>query len=433
MLEKLKVMSEMAKKTWLLTMLLCIGLITYSAQARNFAGTKWTEIKRYMSPPPVMPGPIGIKPGSDPLATVVITADDGQLTWYENLYPKLQKYRLPCTHFIITQKVGGYGYMNWEQIDDVRKWGCDIEAHTRTHRDLDDKLSDIELESEIKGSGDDLKAHFAGNFPDGFAAPEGNYNKRALKEMLKVGYKWHVRGWGGENGEINDMSDGVRNPFELVRFNAEDNHSAKDICEAVKKAEGKPQLLIFMYHFGAKRDNPPKLPFKTMREIRAKVAPELHVFADVFEEAMACIARERDDGRIRLSSISEALAFYTKLATEKRLAQRQEEDEPQLADEPMVRQAQPEPKVASLPPERTTRTSAPMPVQTVFGSPILRTEHAQAVPKNKSPGREALPSVKKMKLVSQARAQALLPAHAPVSPKERRGTSKRVTSAETLW
>jgi peptidoglycan/xylan/chitin deacetylase (PgdA/CDA1 family) len=309
---------------WLMPVVLLGLLATEFQLVSQILGIGWEYGTELMFPPPVMPGPIKIKPGSKPDFTVIVTFDDIDVSMHELLYPIMQKYRLPGSQSVITGRIGGYKsrFMSWKQIDAEKAWGFDMLPHSRTHRTLT-KITIDEAKNEIFGSRHDLQTHFGGEPAKVFVPPEGEVNDALLEliqegiiqegKIKEAGFEANLLAWGGELNPpvINDASRGIRDPYHLTRYDVKNYHSAEDVCNAVKKGEGKPQVLILVYHYGIQRPAPAsKTEFKTMESIGGKVPTEYHVFQDVFEDTMACIAAERDAGRIRLSSIPEAIAFY---------------------------------------------------------------------------------------------------------------------------
>ena len=47
---------------------------------------------------------------------VLLTIDDGLLSFYKNSWPILKKKKIPFILFVNTREVGSFNYMNWEQI-----------------------------------------------------------------------------------------------------------------------------------------------------------------------------------------------------------------------------------------------------------------------------------------------------------------------------
>ena len=47
---------------------------------------------------------------------VLLTIDDGLLSFYKNAWPILKNKKIPFILFVSTREVGSFNYMNWEQI-----------------------------------------------------------------------------------------------------------------------------------------------------------------------------------------------------------------------------------------------------------------------------------------------------------------------------
>ena len=47
---------------------------------------------------------------------ILLTIDDGFLSFYNNAWPILKKNKIPFILFVSTREVGSFNYMNWDQI-----------------------------------------------------------------------------------------------------------------------------------------------------------------------------------------------------------------------------------------------------------------------------------------------------------------------------
>ena len=47
---------------------------------------------------------------------ILLTIDDGLLSFYENAWPILKEKKIPFILFVNTKNVGSFNYMNWKQI-----------------------------------------------------------------------------------------------------------------------------------------------------------------------------------------------------------------------------------------------------------------------------------------------------------------------------
>src|SRR5438132_1935590 len=148
-----------------------------------------------------------------PPRCAVITFDDGYKSQYEVAWPILKKYGYPFTMFIYTEGVrggslGGGGAITWEQLEDMRDNGIDIEAHSATHQDLREghtimvaepggkrtkkKLTGAEYEqwvqNEVVGCKQLLEQRI-GIRVNCFAVPFGTYNEHVKEIARNAGYE----------------------------------------------------------------------------------------------------------------------------------------------------------------------------------------------------------------------------------------------------
>jgi glycosyltransferase involved in cell wall biosynthesis/peptidoglycan/xylan/chitin deacetylase (PgdA/CDA1 family) len=122
-----------------------------------------------------------------PNKPVLITFDDAYADIAKHALPVLEKYRFRGLVFVMTERVGsttpwdGAPTMRADEIADWSRRGIDFGAHTKTHPDLT-KLSDAELDAEIRGSKADLEA-FLGMPVTTFAYPFGLTNSKAVAKV----------------------------------------------------------------------------------------------------------------------------------------------------------------------------------------------------------------------------------------------------------
>jgi len=118
---------------------------------------------------------------------VKVTFDDGLLDNYTNAYPILKKLGLKAFFFILVGKISKAGYMNWEQIRELKEAGMSIGSHGMTHKILTG-LSEGDLDYEIRISKkileDKLKCAI-----DYFSVPRGFYNNNVIKQAKDNGHK----------------------------------------------------------------------------------------------------------------------------------------------------------------------------------------------------------------------------------------------------
>lgn len=120
---------------------------------------------------------------------VLLTFDDGYEDLYTHLFPLLKKYQTPALVFLITDRIGTPGYLNWNQIREMYKSGrVAFGSHTCSHRRLR-SLSDEEIIKEVTESKKIIEKTLrcrVRSFCYPFGA--GGFDKRVRPQVLKAGY-----------------------------------------------------------------------------------------------------------------------------------------------------------------------------------------------------------------------------------------------------
>jgi peptidoglycan/xylan/chitin deacetylase (PgdA/CDA1 family) len=99
----------------------------------------------------------------------------------------LKVFKLKGTFYIIVDKVGKAGYMNWDNVKDLDKQGFEIGSHTMTHPADLKALYETDLHYEIQNSKDLLEA-VLGHPVSKFCYPRGRYDERVREMVAKSGY-----------------------------------------------------------------------------------------------------------------------------------------------------------------------------------------------------------------------------------------------------
>ncbi len=120
---------------------------------------------------------------------IAITFDDGHISFLNDAYPVLNKYRFPVTLFIISGQVrsGAADRLSENVLQSLNRenW-IDIESHTVTHPVLSE-LSTEKIREELTVSKTELEKDF--QKPIRYLAyPVGNIDERVLQEAEKAGY-----------------------------------------------------------------------------------------------------------------------------------------------------------------------------------------------------------------------------------------------------
>ncbi|NIT55042.1 MAG: polysaccharide deacetylase family protein [Aliifodinibius sp.] len=132
---------------------------------------------------------------------VAVIFDDAFVSFRDNAFPILQKYRLPVAVSVPTGNLGKSPkwaledncsdaeeiVINEEQLVELNKAGCEILSHTVSHPYLT-KVDDVELETELKQSKQALE-RIVGCDIIGICYPYGAYDSRVCKVVEHTGYQ----------------------------------------------------------------------------------------------------------------------------------------------------------------------------------------------------------------------------------------------------
>jgi peptidoglycan/xylan/chitin deacetylase (PgdA/CDA1 family) len=162
--------------------------------------------------------------------------DDGFEDCYNNAWPIMRKYKVACTVFIVTEKIGGVNdwdgiergklrLMNSTQIRQMTEDGIQFQPHSTAHRHLL-STNHKELDYEIRQSMVQLQS-ITGNKPKCFAYPYGEYNANIRRIVINAGYEAACTTWPGLNYQSTDL-------FQLKRINVSGQDSLTDFKAKLK-------------------------------------------------------------------------------------------------------------------------------------------------------------------------------------------------------
>jgi len=123
---------------------------------------------------------------SFPKKSVILTIDDGYLSFYSGAFPLLAKYDLPATVFVQTGTVGGVDFMNWTQINEIQKEGIEIGNHSKSHNyfiNLPEKERSQEFQTDFEIASLAFQKHL-GSIPLIYAYPYGEWTQD-MEEVLQ--------------------------------------------------------------------------------------------------------------------------------------------------------------------------------------------------------------------------------------------------------
>ena len=189
---------------------------------------------------------------------ILITIDDGFLSFYENAWPFLKEEKIPFILFVSTQFVGKSGYMNWDQIKEVEK---EEFAFIGNHSDSHEYLVEYKFNDfieDIKLAINSFEKNLGYN-PIFFSYPFGEYSleqKKYISENFDFAF--------GQHSGVIDLN---KDPFELPRFPINENYGNLERFEFTTKLlplqffsiEPEDKLIL-------KENDPPKVSINFFEE-----------------------------------------------------------------------------------------------------------------------------------------------------------------------
>ncbi len=192
---------------------------------------------------------------------VLLTIDDGFLSFYENAWPILKEEKIPFILFVSTREVGLFNYMTWEQIREISKEDfVEIGNHSHTHEYLVDESNDL-IKKDIEKSISIFKKELGKN-SSFFSYPFGEYSIEFKNIISSLGFKY---AFGQHSGVI----DETKNFFELPRFPINEKYGE------IKRFKSLTKTLPFKYKeifpnekYLLQNKNPPKVKIEFYENIR---------------------------------------------------------------------------------------------------------------------------------------------------------------------
>ena len=192
---------------------------------------------------------------------ILLTIDDGFLSFYENAWPILKKEKIPFILFVSTREVGSFNYMSWSQIREISKEDfVEIGNHSHTHEylvDEDIKTIREDIEKSISIFKKELKKNSIF-----FSYPFGEYNLDFKNLIKSLGFKY---AFGQHSGVIDETKDF----FELPRYPINEKYGE------IKRFKSLTQTLPFKYKkitpeekYLLQNENPPKVKVNFYENIK---------------------------------------------------------------------------------------------------------------------------------------------------------------------
>ncbi len=141
---------------------------------------------------------------------ILLTIDDGLLSFYQNAWPILKTKKIPFILFVNTREVGSFNYMNWDQILELHNSDhVEIGNHSHSHEYLVDESSET-IKNDILKSISIFEERLGKNSKF-FSYPFGEYSLEFKKIIKELGFDF---AFGQHSGVIDETKD----LWELPRF-----------------------------------------------------------------------------------------------------------------------------------------------------------------------------------------------------------------------
>ena len=183
---------------------------------------------------------------------ILLTIDDGLLSFYENAWPILREKKIPFILFVNTREVGSFNYMNWSQILEIHNADhAEIGNHSHSHEYLVDEDPET-IKSDILKSIEIFKEKLGKN-SNFFSYPFGEYSLEFKKIIKELGFDY---AFGQHSGVIDDTKDF----WELPRFPINEKYGELNRFKTLMKTLPlKYEKIIPEEKYLLQSNNPPKV------------------------------------------------------------------------------------------------------------------------------------------------------------------------------
>ena len=191
---------------------------------------------------------------------ILLTIDDGFLSFYNNAWPILKKNKIPFILFVSTREVGSNNYMNWDQIKEISmEEFVEIGNHSHTHEYLVEENDEV-IRADIQTSIDIFNEKLGSNSIF-FSYPFGEYSISFKNIIKSLGFKY---AFGQHSGVIDETKD----YFELPRYPINEKYGElKRFNSLTKTLPFKYQQILPEEKLLTKTSNPPKVQIKFYNDI----------------------------------------------------------------------------------------------------------------------------------------------------------------------
>ena len=191
---------------------------------------------------------------------ILLTIDDGFLSFYNNAWPILKKNKIPFILFVSTREVGSFNYMNWNQLKEISKEDfVEIGNHTHTHEYLVNENNET-IKTDIKKSIKIFNEKLGQNSKF-FSYPFGEYSISFKNIIKSLGFKY---AFGQHSGVI----DETKNFYELPRFPINEKYGEiKRFTSLTKTLPFKYKSILPEEKYLLSSKNPPEVKIEFYEDI----------------------------------------------------------------------------------------------------------------------------------------------------------------------
>ena len=183
---------------------------------------------------------------------ILLTIDDGLLSFYQNAWPILREKKIPFILFVNTREVGSFNYMNWDQILELHETDqVEIGNHSHSHEYLVDEIPEIIRDDILKSI--EIFNEKLGRNSNFFSYPFGEYSLEFKKIIKDLGFKYAF-------GQHSGVVDFTKDFYEMPRFPINEKYGE------IKRFKTILKTLPFQYkhikpqeRYISDQNNPPKV------------------------------------------------------------------------------------------------------------------------------------------------------------------------------
>ena len=192
---------------------------------------------------------------------ILLTIDDGFLSFYHQAWPILKKGQIPFVLFVNTREVGTNGYMSWDQIKEISKEKfVHIGNHSFSHEYLVD-MKNQEIIDDINKAKADLKNNLGYNSLF-FSYPFGEYSNNFKIIVKDLGFKY---AFGQHSGVVDETKDF----YELPRFPINETYGKIERFKTILKTIPlKFKSIIPKEKYLQDSDNPPEIIIEFFKDLK---------------------------------------------------------------------------------------------------------------------------------------------------------------------